>query len=200
MSYFIHESSYIDPNVEIGDDTKIWHFCHVMGGSKIGKNCSFGQNCVIGPNAVIGNNVKVQNNISLYDGVIIEDDVFIGPSVVFTNVTNPRSFIARKDEYKKTVIKKGASLGANCTVMCGITIGEYAFVGAGSTVTKDIPSFALVYGNPARVKGWYSIAGFELSFDNSGIAVDQYDGTKYKKEKGVVSLLKESITPIREFL
>lgn len=191
MSYFIHESSYIDENVEIGDNTKIWHFCHVINGSKIGKNCSFGQNCVIGPNALVGDNVKVQNNISLYDGVIIEDDVFIGPSVVFTNVINPRSFIVRKDEYKKTIVKKGATLGANCTVVCGTIIGEYAFIGAGSTVTKDVPPFALVYGNPARIKGWYSIAGFELIFDHNGIAVDEHDGKTYKLENNLVSLIQE---------
>ena len=189
MSCFVHESSYTDDNVEIGEDTKIWHFCHVISGSKIGKNCSFGQNCVIGPNTVIGNNVKVQNNISLYDGVVIEDDVFIGPSVVFTNVTNPRSFIIRKDEYKKTVVRRGASLGANCTVVCGTVIGEYAFVGAGSTVTRDVPAFALVYGNPAKIKGWYSKAGHKLAFDANGIATDESDNSKYELNNGAVRCL-----------
>ncbi|MCI4400044.1 MAG: N-acetyltransferase [Campylobacteraceae bacterium] len=189
MSFFVHESSYVDDNVEIGEGTKIWHFCHVISGTKIGKNCSFGQNCVIGPNAVIGSGVKVQNNVSLYDGVVIEDDVFVGPSVVFTNVTNPRSFIVRKEEYKKTVVKKGASLGANCTVVCGTTIGEYAFVGAGSTVTKDVPAFALVYGNPARIKGWYSKAGYKLTFDADGIAVDESDSSRYRLADGKVTLI-----------
>lgn len=189
MSYFIHESSYVDDNVEIGRDTKIWHFCHVISGSKIGKNCSFGQNCVIGPNAIVGDNVKVQNNISLYDGVILEDNVFIGPSVVFTNVINPRSFIVRKDEYQKTTVQKGASIGANATIVCGITIGKYAFVGAGSTVTKDVPDFALVFGNPASIKGWYSMAGYELMFDDQGIALDESDGTYYKLENGAVTLV-----------
>jgi len=189
MSYFVHESSYIDDGVEIGEGTKIWHFCHAIDGSRIGKNCSFGQNCVIGPNAIIGDNVKAQNNISLYDGVVIEDDVFIGPSAVFTNVINPRSFIVRKNEYKKTIVKKGASLGANCTVVCGVTIGEYAFVGAGSTVTRDVPAFALVYGSPAKIKAWYSKAGYKLSFDTDGIAMDKSDDTKYKLENGKVTLL-----------
>lgn len=189
MSFFVHESSYIDDNVEIGEGTKIWHFCHVIGGTKIGKNCSFGQNCVIGPNAIIGDNVKAQNNISFYDGVIIENDAFIGPSVVFTNVTNPRSFIVRKKEYKKTLIKKGASLGANSTIVCGVTVGEYAFVGAGSTVTKDVPDFGLVYGNPARLKGWYSKAGYKLAFDAMGVATDKSDGSRYRLTDGKVTLL-----------
>jgi len=151
--YFIHESSYVDDGAEIGEGTKIWHFSHIMSGAKIGKNCSLGQNVNVGSRAVIGNGVKIQNNVSVYDDVIIEDDVFCGPSCVFTNVINPRAFVERKNEYKKTIVKKGASIGANATIVCGVTIGEYALVGAGSVVTRDVPAYALVYGNPARVRG-----------------------------------------------
>lgn len=153
MAYFKHESSYVDEGAEIGEGTKIWHFCHIMSGSKIGSNCSLGQNVNVGGKAVIGNGVKIQNNVSVYDDVIVEDDVFLGPSMVFTNVINPRAFVQRKKEYKKTILKKGCSIGANATVVCGVTIGEYAMVGAGSVVTKDVPPYALVYGNPARVHG-----------------------------------------------
>lgn len=153
MSYFKHESSYVDEGAEIGEGTKIWHFCHVMSGAKIGKNCSLGQNVNVGGKAVIGDGVKIQNNVSIYDDVIIEDDVFCGPSCVFTNVINPRAFVERKHEYKQTVIKKGASIGANATIVCGVTVGEYALIGAGSVVTKDVPAYALVYGSPARVRG-----------------------------------------------
>ena len=153
MSFFKHESSYVDEGAEIGDETKIWHFCHIMSGAKIGSNCSLGQNVNVGGKAVIGNGVKIQNNVSIYDSVEIEDDVFCGPSMVFTNVINPRAFVERKTEYKKTVLKKGCSIGANATVVCGVTIGEYALVGAGSVVTKDVPPYSLVYGNPARVHG-----------------------------------------------
>jgi UDP-2-acetamido-3-amino-2,3-dideoxy-glucuronate N-acetyltransferase len=153
MFYFAHESSYVDEGAEVGEGTKVWHFCHIMNGAKIGKNCSIGQNVNIGSRAVIGNGVKIQNNVSVYDDVIIEDDVFCGPSCVFTNVINPRAFVERKHEYKQTVVKKGASIGANATIVCGITIGEYAFIGAGSVVTKDVPAYALIYGNPARVMG-----------------------------------------------
>jgi UDP-2-acetamido-3-amino-2,3-dideoxy-glucuronate N-acetyltransferase len=152
-NYFVHESSYVDDGAEIGEGTKIWHFSHIMGGAKIGKNCSLGQNVNVGSRAVIGDGVKIQNNVSVYDDVIIEDDVFCGPSCVFTNVINPRAFVERKHEYKKTVVKKGASIGANATVVCGVTIGEYALIGAGSVVTKDVPNYALVYGTPARVMG-----------------------------------------------
>jgi UDP-2-acetamido-3-amino-2,3-dideoxy-glucuronate N-acetyltransferase len=151
--YFIHESSYADEGAEIGEGTKVWHFCHIMSGAKIGKNCSLGQNVNVGSRAVIGNGVKIQNNVSVYDDVIIEDDVFCGPSCVFTNVINPRAFVERKHEYKKTVVKKGASIGANATIVCGVTIGEYALIGAGSVVTKDVPAYALAYGNPARIQG-----------------------------------------------
>jgi UDP-2-acetamido-3-amino-2,3-dideoxy-glucuronate N-acetyltransferase len=151
--YFIHESSYADEGAEIGEGTKIWHFCHIMSGAKIGKNCSLGQNVNVGSHAIIGNGVKIQNNVSVYDDVIIEDDVFCGPSCVFTNVINPRAFVERKHEYKKTVVKKGASIGANATIVSGVTIGEYALIGAGSVVTKDVPAYALAYGNPAQVQG-----------------------------------------------
>lgn len=151
--FFTHESSYVDEGAQIGEGTKIWHFCHIMSGAKIGKRCSIGQNVNISSRAVIGDGVKIQNNVSVYDDVIIEDDVFCGPSCVFTNVINPRAFVERKHEYKKTIVKKGASIGANATIVCGVTIGEYALIGAGSVVTKDIPSYALAYGNPARVQG-----------------------------------------------
>lgn len=153
MSYFKHESSYVDEGAEIGEGTKIWHFCHVMSGAKIGKNCSLGQNVNIGGKAIIGDGVKIQNNVSVYDNVVIEDDVFCGPSCVFTNVINPRAFVERKHEYKQTIIKKGASIGANATIVCGVTVGEYALIGAGSVVTKDVPAYALVYGSPSRVRG-----------------------------------------------
>jgi UDP-2-acetamido-3-amino-2,3-dideoxy-glucuronate N-acetyltransferase len=158
-AYFIHESSYVDDGAEIGEGTKIWHFCHIQKGAKIGKNCSLGQNVNIGSRAIIGNGVKIQNNVSIYDDVIIEDDVFCGPSCVFTNVINPRAFIERKHEYRKTVIKKGASIGANATIVCGVTIGEYALIGAGSVVTKDVPAYALIYGCPASIHGSVDQAG-----------------------------------------
>jgi len=151
--YFVHESCYVDEGAQIGEGTKIWHFCHIMSGAQIGKNCSIGQNVNIGSRAIIGDGVKIQNNVSVYDDVIIEDDVFCGPSCVFTNVINPRAFVERKHEYKKTTVKKGASIGANATIVCGVTIGEYALIGAGSVVTKDIPDYSLAYGNPARVRG-----------------------------------------------
>jgi len=177
--FFVHESSYIDANVTIGKGTKVWHFCHVLSNTSIGQNCSFGQNCVVGPKVKVGNGVKVQNNISIYEGVEIEDDVFLGPSMVFTNVINPRSFVVRRDEFKKTLIKQGASIGANATVVCGITIGKYAFVGAGSVITKDIPDFAMVYGNPGKIRGWISILGNKLVFNHEGIANDIQDNTRY---------------------
>lgn len=161
--YFVHESSYVDNQVKIGENTKIWHFCHILFNTEIGSNCSFGQNCVVGPNVKIGNNVKVQNNVSIYQGVELEDDVFCGPSMVFTNVINPRSHISRKHEYKKTLLKKGASVGANATVICGNTLGRYCFIGAGSVVTRDVPDFALVVGNPGRIKGWICSCGVKLT-------------------------------------
>jgi UDP-2-acetamido-3-amino-2,3-dideoxy-glucuronate N-acetyltransferase len=157
----------VDSNVDIGGGTKIWHFSHILGDTKIGENCSIGQNCVIGPNVTIGSNVKVQNNVSIYEGVTLEDDVFCGPSMVFTNVINPRSHWPRKDEFRKTLVKKGASIGANATVVCGHTIGNYAFVGAGSLVNKDVPDFALVYGVPAKLQSWMCYCGIKLEFSNS---------------------------------
>ncbi len=176
--YFIHESCYVDSDVHIGDNTKIWHFSHILSHTKIGKNCSFGQNCVVGPNAIIGNGVKVQNNISIYEGVEIEDDVFLGPSMVFTNVVNPRAFIQRKDEFKKTLLKKGCSIGANATIVCGVTIGEYALIGSGAVVNKDVKPYALMVGVPARQIGWVGISGNTLTFDDDGISMDK-DGKKY---------------------
>lgn len=160
---FIHESSYIDDGVTIGKNTKIWHFCHVLPECEIGEGCSFGQNCVIGPRVEIGNNVKVQNNISIYEGVEIEDDVFLGPSCVLTNVTNPRSQVLRKTLYEKTLLQRGCSIGANATIVCGITIGRYAFIGAGAVVHKDVPDYALMLGVPAKQKGWMSRHGHVLT-------------------------------------
>lgn len=167
--YFVHESSYIDEPCKIGKGTKIWHFSHVMINSKIGENCNIGQNVVISPNVIIGNNVKIQNNVSIYTGVMCEDDVFLGPSCVFTNVINPRAFIERKDEYRKTIVKKGASIGANATIVCGHSIGQYAFVGAGAVVTKTVPDYALVVGSPARLIGYVCRCGNKLKQDNSGV-------------------------------
>lgn len=166
-NYFVHESSYVDEPSEIGEGTKIWHFCHVMKGSKIGRDCNIGQNVVISPAVVLGNNVKIQNNVSVYTGVELEDDVFCGPSMVFTNVVNPRSHVSRKDEYRRTLVRRGASIGANATIVCGHTIGRYAFIGAGAVVTKDVPDFALVLGNPARVAGWVCMCGVRLSLESS---------------------------------
>ncbi len=171
--FTLHPSSFIDENVEIGENTKIWHFSHVLSGTKIGENCSFGQNCVIGPKVKIANGVKVQNNISIYEGVEIEDDVFLGPSMVFTNVINPRAFIVRRDEFKKTLLKKGCSIGANATIVCGVTVGEYALIGSGSVVTKDVKAHALVVGVPAKQIGWVGISGNTLEFVNN-IAEDEF--------------------------
>ena len=162
-NYFVHESSFIDEPCEIGEDTKIWHFSHVMAGAKIGRRCNIGQNVVVSPDVRIGDNVKIQNNVSIYTGVELEDDVFCGPSMVFTNVTNPRSHVSRKDEYRKTVVKRGASIGANATVVCGNTIGRYAFVGAGAVVTHDVPEYAMVVGNPGRIVGWMCQCGLKLN-------------------------------------
>ncbi|PSM52603.1 WxcM-like sugar acyltransferase [Campylobacter blaseri] len=189
--FFSHESSYVDENVKIGDNTKIWHFSHVLNGTTIGDNCSFGQNCVVGPNVKIGNGVKVQNNISIYEGVEVEDDVFLGPSMVFTNVINPRSFIVRKEEFRKTLLKKGSSVGANATIVCGVTIGQYALIGSGAVVNKDVKPYALMVGVPARQIGWVSKAGNTLKFDENNEAVDSFDGSKYKIENENLILIKE---------
>lgn len=175
--YFVHESSYIDNNVIIGDGTKIWHFSHILDDTKIGKNCSLGQNVVVGPNVVVGEGVKIQNNVSIYDGVTIENNVFCGPSCVFTNVINPRSSVIRKDEYLKTLVKEGASIGANATIVCGITLGKYCFIGAGSTVVKDVPDYALMVGNPANQIGWMSEFGGRLDKD----LICPLSGKKYIK-------------------
>ena len=178
-TFYLHPSSFVDDNVTIGPNTKIWHFSHILSNTTIGSNCSFGQNCVVGPNVKIGNGVKVQNNISIYDGVEIEDDVFLGPSMVFTNVINPRAFIQRKDEFKKTLLKKGCSIGANATIVCGVTIGEYALIGSGAVVNKDVKPYALMVGVPARQIGWVSKAGNTLHFDENNEAVDDFDGSRY---------------------
>ena len=178
----IHKSSYIDENVKIGKNTKIWHFNHIMSGSVIGENCSFGQNCVVGPNVNIGNNVKVQNNVSIYEAIEIEDDVFLGPSMVFTNVINPRAFINRKEEYKKTLVKKGATIGANATIVCGVTIGKYAFIGAGAVVNRDVADFALIVGVPGKQVAWVGISGDRLEFDEDGIARDEFGEYELSKD------------------
>jgi len=179
MQYSAHPSAIIDENCEIGEGTKIWHFSHIMSGCKIGKRCNIGQNVVVSPQVVLGDNVKVQNNVSIYTGVICEDNVFLGPSMVFTNVINPRSAIIRKDEYLKTIVRKGASIGANATVVCGNEIGQYAMIGAGAVITKEVPAFALVYGNPARQNGWVSEYGHKLNFDSQGMAICPESGEKY---------------------
>jgi len=186
--YFVHPAAVVDEPAEISDRTQIWHFSHIMSGAKIGANCIIGQNVFIGSGAILGNNIKIQNNVSLYDGVILEDDVFCGPSMVFTNVFNPRSFISRKKEFRKTLAKKGATIGANATVVCGNTIGEYAFIGAGSVVTKNVPDYALVYGNPAKVRGWVCQCAEEIVF-RSGRAVCRACGKKYKKDSSWVRLI-----------
>lgn len=187
---FVHESSYVDQPCSIGPGTKIWHFSHVMQNCKIGARCNIGQNVVISPDVVIGDNVKIQNNVSVYTGVILEDDVFCGPSMVFTNVINPRSHVTRKNEYQRTLVKKGASIGANSTVVCGVTIGRYAFIGAGSVVTRDVPDYALVYGNPARVRGWMCACGVGLEFaKNAGgeAALCSACGARYSKNANEIT-------------
>ena len=186
--YFAHESSYIDDDVLIGEGTKIWHFCHVQKGARIGKNCILGQNVNVGNNVIIGNYCKIQNNVSVYEGVVLEDYVFCGPSMVFTNILNPRCKYPQVGSkyYKKTLVKEGASLGANCTIVCGITIGKHAFVGAGAVVTKSVPDYALVVGNPARIVGWMSEAGEKLKFDSIGIAICDKSKKKYKLENNQV--------------
>jgi len=184
--YFNHETAVIDDNCEIGEGTKIWHFSHIMSNCKIGKNCNIGQNVVISPEVILGDNVKVQNNVSIYTGVICEDDVFLGPSMVFTNVVNPRSAVNRKGQYTKTIVKKGASIGANATIVCGHDIGEFAFIGAGAVVTKEVPAYALVVGNPAKHIGWMSEFGHRLNFDSEGMAVCPESKQKFKLIEGKI--------------
>ena len=180
MKYFAHETAVIDEGCQIGEGTKVWHFSHIMPNCTIGLSCNIGQNVVISPEVILGNNVKVQNNVSIYTGVICEDDVFLGPSMVFTNVMNPRSAIIRRDSYLKTIVKKGASIGANATIVCGHNIGRYAFIGAGAVVTKHVPDYALVVGNPARQIGWMSEYGHRLNFDENGVAECPESGQKYR--------------------
>ena len=185
-NYFAHPTAVIDEGCEIGEGTKIWHFSHIMSNCKLGKNCNLGQNVVISPDVVLGSNVKAQNNISIYTGVTCDDDVFLGPSMVFTNVINPRSAVNRKSEYAKTHVGKGASIGANATIVCGHDIGKYAFIGAGAVVTKHVPDYALVVGNPSRQIGWMSEYGHRLEFDKDGFATCKESGQKYKLENNAV--------------
>jgi UDP-2-acetamido-3-amino-2,3-dideoxy-glucuronate N-acetyltransferase len=191
MEYFAHETAVIDDGCTIGSGTKIWHFSHIMPGCEIGEKCNIGQNVVISPDVVLGSNVKVQNNVSIYTGVICEDDVFLGPSMVFTNVINPRSGVIRKDEYARTLVKKGASIGANATIVCGHDIGSFAFIGAGAVVTKEVPDYALVVGNPARQIGWMSEFGHRLEFGADGLAKCPGNGDTYKLENGRVNKLEQ---------
>lgn len=185
--YFVHETALVEEPVEIGAGTKVWHFCHVMSGSRLGAGCSLGQNVFVASGVILGDNVKVQNNVSLYQGVICEDDVFLGPSMVFTNVRNPRSGVVRKGQYTETYLEKGATIGANATIVCGTRLGQYSFVGAGTVVTKDVPAFALVVGNPGRQLGWMSTYGHRLSFDEAGNASCPESGEQYRLEEGKVS-------------
>jgi UDP-2-acetamido-3-amino-2,3-dideoxy-glucuronate N-acetyltransferase len=190
--HFVHGSSYVDEDVEIGAGTKIWHFCHVMSGARIGRNCTLGQNVLIGANVAIGNNVKIQNNVSVYEGVVLEDDVFCGPSCVFTNVDRPRSgFPTEHSKYLKTLVRRGATIGANATIVCGHTLGECSFVGAGSVVTKDVPPYAIVYGNPAQIHGWACECGEPLAFEG-GQATCRTCGREYAKDGEIVRLANES--------
>lgn len=189
-NFYAHETALVDEGCSIGNGTKIWHFSHIMPNCTLGEKCNIGQNVVISPGVILGNNVKVQNNVSIYTGVSCDDDVFLGPSMVFTNVINPRSAINRRDQYAKTHVGKGASIGANATIVCGHDIGEYAFIGAGAVVTKNIPAFALVVGNPARQLGWVGEYGHRLVFDNKGIAVCPESQQKYQLENNTVSRIK----------
>ena len=190
INYFAHETAVIDTDCKIGNHTKIWHFSHIMSNCEIGEQCNIGQNVVISPQVVLGNNVKVQNNVSIYTGVICEDDVFLGPSMVFTNVINPRSAVIRKSEYLKTTVKKGASIGANATIICGNNIGQYAFIGAGAVVTKEIADYALVVGNPAKQLGWVSEYGHRLDFNKEGIAICKESAQEYLLEKSKVTRIR----------
>lgn len=187
--YYIHKTSIVDDGCDIGTGTKIWHFSHIMSNCTIGKNCNIGQNVVVSPEVVLGNNVKVQNNVSIYTGVICEDDVFLGPSMVFTNVTNPRSNVVRRGQYTKTIVRKGASIGANATIVCGHDIGEFAFIGAGAVVTKEVLPYALVVGNPAKHIGWMSEFGHRLNFNEDGYAMCPESEEKYKLENDCVCKL-----------
>ncbi len=189
--YFAHETAVIDEGCQIGSNTRIWHFTHVMTGCVIGKNCNLGQNVVVSPDVVLGDNVKVQNNVSIYTGVVCEDDVFLGPSMVFTNIVNPRSAIIRRGQYVKTLVKKGASIGANATIICGITLGSYSFIGAGAVVTKDVADYALIVGNPGRAVGWMSEYGHRLNFTAGGFASCPESNAKYKLEKNTVKKIPE---------
>ena len=187
MSYFSHPTAVIDADCAIGEGTKIWHFSHIMTGSTIGQNCNLGQNVVVSPGVVLGNNVKVQNNVSIYTGVTCEDDVFLGPSMVFTNVINPRSFVVRKDEYKSTIVRKGASIGANATIVCGIEIGAFSLIGAGAVIIRPVPPYALMVGNPARQIGWVSEQGYNLDFDQENKAWCEQENQGYALVNGRVS-------------
>jgi len=189
-NYYAHPTAVIDDDSVIAAGVKIWHFCHIMTNCTIGENCNLGQNVVISPDVILGKNVKIQNNVSVYSGVICEYDVFLGPSMVFTNIVNPRSAVNRRGQYSKTVVRRGASIGANATVVCGHTIGQFAFIGAGAVVTKDVPAYALVIGNPARQTGWMSEYGHKLTFNTDGIAVCPESGEKYRLQNGEVSKIK----------
>lgn len=186
MSFFAHSTAIIDEGCSIGEETKIWHFSHIMTDCSIGMRCNIGQNVVVSPGTVLGNNVKVQNNVSIYTGVVCEDDVFLGPSMVFTNVINPRSAIVRRDQYQKTLVRRGATIGANATIVCGNTIGEFAMVGAGTVITKDVPPYALVVGNPGKQIGWVSEYGHRLNFDEKGEAICEESNEIYKFKEGQV--------------
>ncbi|MCL1850957.1 MAG: N-acetyltransferase [Bacteroidetes bacterium] len=186
MDYFKHKTAIVDFDCQVGAGTKIWHFSHVMKNSKIGENCTIGQNVVVSPKVTLGDNVKVQNNVSIYTGVTCEDDVFLGPSMVFTNVINPRANVNRRDQFKRTYVSKGATIGANATIVCGNNIGKYAFIGAGTVVTKDVPDYALVVGNPARQTGWMSEYGHRLNFNSDGIAVCPESNQRYRLVEGKV--------------
>lgn len=187
MSPFIHETAVVDEGATIGKGTKVWHFSHIMPNCSIGENCNIGQNVVVSPNVILGKNVKIQNNVSIYTGVTCEDDVFLGPSMVFTNVVNPRSAVNRRGQYTQTVVKKGASIGANATIVCGHDIGEFAFIGAGTVVTKEVPSYALIVGNPGRQMGWMSEFGHRLEFDENGVAICPESQERYRLENSRVS-------------
>jgi len=191
MSYYAHETALVDEGCQVGEGTKIWHFSHIMPKAIIGKNCNIGQNVVISPDVVLGNNVKIQNNVSLYTGVICEDDVFLGPSCVFTNVINPRSAVVRKSEYRSTIVRKGVSIGANATIVCGYEIGQYAFIGAGAVITKPVAPFALMVGNPARQMGWMSKFGHRLNFNEAGISICPESQEKYHLQNNVVTCIAE---------